>query len=210
MELNMNTQEAIPIQPWNKGKITGQKKPLHLHEIWKIRTRLELAKNIRELALFDLSLDSKLRGCDLVRLKVSDIAIGRNVLKRSTIIQRKTGKPVTFEITAQTRDALVELIAKDQLKHNDFLFKSRNRMSKHLSTRQYMRIVKRWVGSVGLDPYDYGTHTMRRTKAALIYKRTHNLRAIQLLLGHSKIESTVRYLGVDIDDALLMSEETEI
>lgn len=206
----MNTLESTPIQPWNKGKITGQKKPLHLHEIWKIRTRLELAKNIRDLAIFNLGLDSKLRGCDLVRLKVSDVAIGRNILKRSTVIQRKTGKPVTFEITAQTRDALSKLISTSLLKHNEYLFKSRNRTSNHLSTRQYMRIVKRWAQSIGLDPFDYGTHSMRRTKAALIYKRTHNLRAIQLLLGHSKIESTVRYLGVDIDDALLISEETEI
>ena len=206
----MDTNHSKSQVPWNKGKITGQKRPLHLHEIWKIRTRLELAKNIRELAMFNLSLDSKLRGCDLVRLRVSDVAIGRNILKRSTVIQRKTGKPVTFEITAQTRISLSKLIAHDQLSHTGYLFKSRNRLSNHLSTRQYMRIVKKWVSSIGLDPYDYGTHTMRRTKAALIYKRTHNLRAIQLLLGHSKIESTVRYLGVDIDDALLLSEETEI
>ena len=205
----MNTKHSKSQVPWNKGKVTGQKRPLHLHEIWKIRTRLELAKNIRELAMFNLSLDSKLRGCDLVRLRVSDVAIGRNILKRSTIIQRKTGKPVTFEITAQTRISLSKLIAHDQLRHTGYLFKSRNRLSNHLSTRQYMRIVKKWVSSIGLDPFDYGTHTMRRTKAALIYKRTHNLRAIQLLLGHSKIESTVRYLGVDIDDALLLSEETE-
>lgn len=196
--------------PWNKGRLTGQKKPLHLQEIWKIRIRLEIENRTRELALFNLAIDSKLRGCDLVRLKVGDIANGNNILRRSTVVQRKTGKPVTFEITQSTRQSLGKWIRKAGLTHSAYLFKSRNRQSKHLSTRQYMRIVKGWIQSIGLEPEDYGTHSMRRTKVALIYKRTHNLRAIQLLLGHSKIESTVRYLGVDIDDALVLSEETEI
>lgn len=196
--------------PWNKGRLTGQKKPLLLHEIWKIRIRLEISKNTRALALFNLGIDSKLRGCDLVRLRVSDIANGSNILKRSTIIQRKTGKPVTFELTKPTRLVLANWIKQAKLSFNEYLFQSRTRHSNHLSTRQYMRIVKGWVQQIGLDPEDYGTHSIRRTKVALIYKRTHNLRAIQLLLGHSKIESTVRYLGVDIDDALALSEETEV
>jgi len=96
------------------------------------------------------------------------------------------------------------------LRNEDFLFPSRLHCSEHLSTRQYARIVKGWVISIGLDPAMYGTHTLRRTKASLIYRRTKNLRAVQLLLGHSKLESTVRYLGIEVDDALEMSEHTEV
>lgn len=196
--------------PWNKGRLTGQKKPLLLHEIWKIRIRLEISKNTRDLALFNLGIDSKLRGCDLIRLRVSDVANGTNILKRTTIVQRKTGKPVTFELTKPTRLVIAQWIKEAGLSFGSYLFRSRTKQSSHLSTRQYMRIVKSWVTRIGLDPEEYGTHSIRRTKVALIYKRTHNLRAIQLLLGHSKIESTVRYLGVDIDDALALSEDTEI
>ena len=92
----------------------------------------------------------------------------------------------------------------------DYLFKSRNRVSSHLSTRQYARRVNAWVRDIGLDPAEYGTHSMRRTKASLIYRQTKNIRAVQLLLGHTKLESTVRYLGIDVDDALELSEHTEI
>jgi integrase len=91
-----------------------------------------------------------------------------------------------------------------------FLFPSRIRTSPHLSTREYARIVHRWVAEIGLDPAVYGTHSMRRTKASLIYRRTKNLRAVQLLLGHAKLESTVRYLGIEVDDALKMAEQTEV
>jgi integrase len=100
-------------------------------------------------------------------------------------------------------------IASSQLKSEDFLFPSRIRSSPHLSTRQYARIVDSWVERLGLNVASYGTHTLRRTKATLIYRRTKNLRAVQLLLGHTKLESTVRYLGIEVDDALEMAEQTE-
>lgn len=201
-----NNQHA----PWNKGRLIGQKSPLKLKEIWAIRIRLQMAKNTRELALFNLAIDSKLRGCDLVKLKVSDVAQGGRVSSRAIIMQQKTHRPVQFEITEQTRDTLANWITQVPLKSDDYLFPSRIQNSPHLSTRQYARIVEHWVTSIGLDPAAYGTHTMRRTKATLIYRRTKNLRAVQLLLGHTKLESTVRYLGIEVDDALEISEQTEI
>lgn len=196
--------------PWNKGKLTGQKPPLKLKEIWAIRTRLQLDKRIRELALFNLAIDSKLRGCDLVSLRVRDVSHGNLVAPRAIVMQHKTLRPVQFEITEQTRDAIAAWITKAQLKPEQFLFPSRVHVSPHISTRQYARIVDQWVASIGLDPAEYGTHTLRRTKATLIYRRTHNLRAVQLLLGHTKLESTVRYLGIEVDDALEIAEQTEI
>ena len=196
--------------PWNKGKLIGQKSPLKLKEIWAIRIRLQLAKRTRDLALFNLAIDSKLRGCDLVGLRVRDVAQGSSVASRAIVMQRKTQRPVQFEITEQTRDSVAAWIAKAQLKPEQFLFPSRVRTSPHLSTRQYSKVVDAWVDSIGLDPAEYGTHTMRRTKATLIYRRTKNLRAVQLLLGHTKLESTVRYLGIEVDDALEIAEQTEV
>ena len=207
----MNTQSTIRDHaPWNKGKLVGQKLPLKLQEIWAIRIRLQLANNIRDLALFNLAIDSKLRGCDLVKLKVSDISHGSSILKRAMIMQQKTQQPVQFEITDQTRKAVSNLIAHQSLKYDDYLFQSRFHYSAHISTRQYARIVEQWVTDIGLDPADYGTHSLRRTKVSLIYRQTHNLRAIQLLLGHTKRESTVRYLGIEVDDALEISERMDI
>lgn len=198
-------------EPWNKGKLMGQKPPLKLKEVWEIRIRLQLGKHLRELALFNLAIDSKLRGCDLVKLKVRDVAHGDNISKRAMIMQQKTHQPVQFELTEQTRNAVSEWIRKAKLKNEDFLFPSRIHDSPHITTRQYARIVEKWVASIGLNPADYGTpNTFRRTKASLIYRRTKNLRAVQLLLGHTKLESTVRYLGIEVDDALEMAEQTEV
>ncbi len=196
--------------PWNKGKLIGQKPALKIKEIWAIRIRLQISNRIRDLALFNMALDSKLRGCDLVKLRVSDIAHGSQICKRAIIIQQKTHNPVQFEITQQTREAVSNWIKFANLGNNDFLFKSRIKDSEHLSTRQYARIVKMWISEINLDPYDYGTHSLRRTKASLIYRRTKNLRAVQILLGHTKLESTVRYLGIEVDDALEMAEQTEV
>jgi integrase len=207
METNTVVQHH---EPWNKGKLTGQKAPLRLRDIWAIRVWLQLSNKPRNLALFNLAIDSKLRACDLVKLKVRDISHGEHVASRATVMQQKTQRPVQFEITEQTRDALLKWIAAENLKPEDYLFQSRIGRSHHLSTRQYARIVHRWVEHIGLDTTCYGTHTMRRTKPTLIYMRTKNLRAVQLLLGHSKIESTVRYLGIEVDDALEMAEQTEV
>ena len=190
--------------------MVGQKKPLKPNEIWAIRTRLQISQKIRDLALFNLALDSKLRGCDLVSLRVRDICSSGQILSRAMVMQHKTGQPVRFEITAQTREAIDRWLEKAQLAYDQFLFPSRKDRSKHITTRQYERIVKSWVNLIGLEPSDYATHSLRRTKATLIYRRTKNLRAVQLLLGHTKIESTVRYLGIEVDDALDMAEQTEI
>lgn len=195
--------------PWNKGKIVGQKAPLKLREIWAIRVRLQLRSNLRDLALFNLAIDSKLRACDLLGLRFGDIAHENHVNSRAVVMQRKTRRPVQFEITEMSRDALQAWARAAGLRSSDYVFPSRSGDSPHLSTRHYARIVHRWVREIGLDSSAYGTHTMRRTKAALIYRRTKNLRAVQLLLGHSKLESTVRYLGIEVDDALEISEQTE-
>ena len=197
-------------EPWNKDKTVGQKAPLKLKDIWAIRVRLQLSDRLRDLALFDLAIDSKLRACDLVKLRVRDVSHGDRIPARAIVMQQKTQRPVQFEITEQTRDAVYAWIRRASLRSEDFLFPSRVHESPHLSTRQYARIVDSWMREIGLDPAAYGTHTLRRTKASLIYRRTKNLGAVQLLLGHTKLESTVRYLGVEVDDALEMAEQTEV
>jgi integrase len=195
---------------WNKGQIIGQKLPLKPREVWGIRTRLEVASNLRELALFNLAIDSKLRACDLTCVKVQDLMISGMLRSRATVIQKKTGRPVQFEISEQAKDSLDKWISFRKLLPADFLFPSRKSAKSHLSTRQYGRIVDRWVVSLGLDRRRYGTHSLRRTKVSQIYKKTGNLRAVQLLLGHTKLESTVRYLGIEVDDALAMSEQVDL
>ncbi len=200
---------AVPT-PWNKGKLVGQKAPLKLKEIWAIRVRLQVYRRTRELALFDLGIDSKLRACDLLKLEVRDVCHGERIAARAIVVQQKTSRPVQFEITESTRTALTDWIRLSGLASENFLFPSRVRASPHLSIRQYARIVDSWVEEIGLDPAAYGTHSIRRTKPSLIYRRTKNLRAVQLLLGHTKLESTVRYLGIEVEDALELAEQTEV
>ncbi len=154
---------------------------------------LQLADNPRDLALFNMAIDSKLRGCDLVRLRVRDVFAAGRVRERASITQRKTAQPVRFEITELTRQSLERWIANPEMLGADYLWPSRFHDSPHLSTRQYARILREWVTSIGLDPNAYGTHSMGRTKVAQIYKKTGNLRAVQLLLGHTKMDSTIRY-----------------
>lgn len=175
-------------QPWNKGKLVGQKAPLKLRDIWAIRIRLRLRHRVRDLALFNLAIDSKLRACDLVKLRVSDVAHGDHVALRAMVMQQKTKRPVQFEITDLTRQSVHDWIDAAHLRSDAFLFPSRVHASPHLSTREYARIVHRWVAEISLDAAEYGTHSMRRTKASLIYRRTKNLRAVQLLLGHEARE----------------------
>jgi len=191
-------------------KPTGAKLALKPFHVWGIRVRLQVACRGRDLALFDLALDSKLRGCDLVRLRVSDVLSGAGVKRRVLILQQKTGRPVQFEITEQARQSISSWIERKRLTADDWLFPSRMKARCHLTTRQYARLVDQWVQLVGLDASAYGTHSLRRTKVSLLYKKTGNLRACQLLLGHTKLESTVRYLGVEVDDALELSEALEL
>jgi integrase len=178
--------------------------------VWGIRVRLQVGCRARDLGMFDLALDSKLRGCDLVRLRVSDLLSTSGVKRRVVILQQKTGRPVQFEVTEQTRRSIAAWVESKGLDSDDWLFPSRMKRGWHLSTRQYARLLDRWVCLVGLDPALYGTHSLRRTKVALLYEKTGNLRACQLLLGHTKLESTVRYLGVEVDDALELSEALEL
>ena len=178
--------------------------------MWSIRTRLQLKKRIRDLALFNLAIDSKLRGCDVVAIRVDDVAPSGYTSDRATVRQKKTGRPVRFEITEQTRQAIDEYLRISRRQRGQFLFAGRRGHDSGLTTRQYSRLVGEWVASIGLDPLKFGTHSLRRTKATLIYRRTGNLRAVQLLLGHTKIESTVRYLGVEIDDAIEIAEKTDV
>ena len=191
-------------------KPTGAKLALKPVHVWGIRVRLQVGNRARDLALFDLALDSKLRGCDLVRLRVSDLLSPSGVKRRVVILQRKTGRPVQFEVTEQARRSIATWLEMKQLAIDDWLFPSRMKPGFHLTTRQYARLVDKWVCLLGLDPAAYGTHSLRRTNVALLYKKTGNLRACQLLLGHTKLESTVRYLGVEVDDALELSEALEL
>jgi integrase len=195
--------------PRNKGKLTGAKPPLQPKHVWAIRTRLQIAGRTRDLALFNLAIDSKLRGCDVVSLKVEDIAPHGYTVDRATIRQRKTGRPVKFEITEQTRQAIDDHLTASRSPPGDYLFHGRRR-DHHLTTRQYARLLSEWLSLIGLDPSLFGTHSLRRTKATLIYRKTGNLRAVQLLLGHTKIESTVRYLVIEVDDALAIAEQVEV
>ena len=207
----MEAMRATPRrEPWNKGKLVGQKAPLKPKDIWAIRVRLQMHERSRELALLNLGIDSKLRASDLVRLRVRDVCHGDRVAARAMVLQQKTQRPVQFEITPPAREALQSWIKRAGLKSENFLFPSRVGKSPHLGTRQYARIVDNWLEEIGLDPAGYGTHSIRRTKASLIYRRTKNLRAVQLLLGHTKLESTVRYLGIEVDDALEIAEQTEV
>jgi integrase len=175
MDTHVHSEPDRPVtQPWNKGKLTGAKPPLRPNHVWAVRTRLQLLTRLRDIALFNLAIDSKLRGCDVVGLRIVDVAPNGYAVDRGSVRQRKTGRPVRFEITEQTRQAI----------------------DNHLSQRR--------------DPCLYGTHSLRRTKATLICKKIGNLRAVQLLLGHTKIESTVRYLGIEVDDALAVAEQIDV
>ena len=197
-------------RPWNAGTIVGAKRPLKPRDVWAIRFFLDEHRRLRDRALFDLAIDSKLRGCDVVKLKIGDVVTGGSIRNRATVIQQKTGRPVQFELMTAARGSLLAWLERRGGSVADFVFPSRVDYLGHLCTRQYARLVDEWVTAIGLDVREYGTHSLRRTKASMIDKATGNLRAVQILLGHSKIENTIRYLGVDIDDALTLAERTEI
>ena len=207
-------ENPIPVPskrvPWNKGKLIGAKPPLRPKHVWSIRTKLQIADRKRDLAMFNLAIDSKLRGCDIVALKVEDIAPHGYAIERATVRQKKTSRPVRFEITEQTRQAVDDYLSVANRKRGDFLFAAQRQSGRALSIRQYARLVGDWINDIGLDQCLFGTHSLRRTKATLIYRRTGNLRAVQLLLGHTKIESTVRYLGIEVDDALAIAEQIDV
>ena len=126
---------------WNHGQIVGPKPPLKPKHIWAIRTHLRHEGRVRDLAMFNVAIDSKLRGCDLVKLRVFDIYLGDSVRLRTTIIQQKAGRPVPFELTEPTREALSAWLMKRGLRSADWLFPSRSHTGDHITTRQYSRLV---------------------------------------------------------------------
>ncbi|MGH1572050.1 tyrosine-type recombinase/integrase [Methylobacterium sp. P31] len=197
-------------RPWNAGRKLGAKRALKPQQVWAIRFWLDGERRVRDRALFDLAIDRKLRGCDIVKLRIGDLVSGGRVRSRATAVQRKTGRPVQFELLEPARTSLLAWLECRSGALDEFAIPSRGDHAAHISTRQYARLVDEWVTGIGLRREDYGTHSLRRTKASLIYRRTGNLRAVQILLGHTKIESTVRYLGVDVEDALILAEGTEI
>ncbi|WP_394245658.1 tyrosine-type recombinase/integrase [Vibrio astriarenae] len=190
-------------------KKTGVKKPFRLEEIWRIRTRLELSDNLMQLALLNLAIDSKLRSNDLLSLKVSDVSSNFLVFNRVQYVQKKTGNDVQFEITQRTQQTLSHWIKEQSLQPTHYLFPSPRRSNQPLSYSYYRKIIRSWALALGHNPDLYGTHSLRRTKATLIYQKTKNIRAIQLLLGHTKIENIIKYLGVELEDALRLSEGIE-
>jgi integrase len=197
-------------RPWNAGRLLGSKRALKPQQVWAIRFLLDREGHLRDRALFDLAIDSKLRGCDIVKMRIGDVTSGGRIKSRAIVVQQKTGRPVQFELLGPARSSLLAWLELREGSLNDYVFPSRVDPSNHISTRQYARLVDEWVTGIGLRREDFGTHSLRRTKASIIYKQTGNLRAVQILLGHTKIESTVRYLGVDIEDALALAEATEV
>ena len=197
-------------RPWNAGRKIGAKRALKPQQVWAIRFWLDREQRLRDRAMFDLAIDSKLRGCDIVKMKIGTLVSGDHVRSRAIVVQQKTGRPVQFELLEPARNSILAWLERRGGTLDDFVFPSRVNHANHISTRQYARLVDEWVIGIGLRSEEYGTHSLRRTKASIIYKQTGNLRAVQILLGHTKIESTVRYLGVDIEDALHLAESTEI
>jgi integrase len=193
-----------------QGKLTGAKPPLRPKHVRSIRTKLQIDGRARDLAMFNLAIDNKLRGCGVVAIRVEDVAASGYTANRATVRPKKTGRPVTLELTKQTREAVDDHLKVANKRPGEFLFASRRGPDRSITTRQYTRLVSEWIGSIGLDPRLFGTHSLRRTKATLIYRRTGNVRAVQLLLGHNKIESTVRYLGTELDDALAIAEQVDV
>ena len=210
LRMNYAFRTNRPRTPWNKGKLIGAKPPLRPKHVWSIRTRLMVEGRTRDLAMFNLAIDSKLRGCDVMALKVEDVAPHGYTIDRATVRQKKTGRPVRFELTDQTRQAVDDYLVGTGKKPGEFLFTSRRAIGRSMTVRQYARLVSEWIASIGLDPRIYSTQSLRRTKVTLIYRRTGNLRAVQLLLGHTKIGSTVRYLGIEVDDALGIAEQIDV
>ena len=197
-------------RPWNAGRLLGSKRALKPQQVWAIRFLIDREGHLRDRALIDLAIDSKLRGCDIVKMRIGDVTSGGRIKSRAIVVQQKTGRPVQFELLGPARSSLLAWLERRGGSLDDFVFPSRVDHSNHISTRQYARLVDECVTGIGLRREDFGTHSLRRTKASIIYKQTGNLRAVQILLGHTKIESTVRYLGVDIEDALALAEATEV
>ncbi len=195
--MNARVKASQKKAAWNKGKLTGQKLPLSQKQVGAIHRHLSRAQQFRDLVLFNLAIESNLRACDLLQLRVRDVAKGGRVTSPVTVRQAQMNNPVRFEISDATRESIAAWIAQEELKPAHHLFPSRLSESPHLSQRQYARIVSSWVSLIGLDPGGYGTQSLRRTKQTLVYRKTGSLEAAQQVLGHTRRGTTVRFLGVE-------------
>ena len=184
---------ALERRAWNAGRKLGGKRALKLQQVWAIRFWLDRERRLRDRALFDLAIDSKLRGCDVVKVRIGELVSGGQIRTRAIVIQQKTGRPVQFELLEPARTSIAAWLERRGGRLDEYALPSRINHTDHLRTRQYARLVDEWATGIGLRREDYGTHSLRRTKVSIIYKATGNLRAVQILLGHTKIESTVRY-----------------
>src|SRR5260370_25309012 len=192
-------------RPWNKGLLIGQKKPLEPKHVWSIRVRLEIARSRRDLVILDLAIDSKRRACALVKLRLNDICSGVKVRHRATIVQKKTGRPVQFEITEQSRSSVEAWLPMLRATGSRYLFPSRLHTGPHISTRQYARLVHRWVESIGLE-----LGLLWHALDAAHEGRPHLSKDRQPARRATKLESTVRYLGIEVNDALNIAEQIEL
>jgi integrase len=175
---------------WNAGRMVGAKLALKPQQVWAIRFWLDRERRLRDRAMFDLAIDSKLRGCDVVKVRIGDLVSGGHVRSRAIVIQQKTGRPVQFELLEAARVSILAWLERRGGTIDEFAFPSRIDHTDHISTRQFARLLDEWVTGIGLRPEDYGTHSLRRTKASIIYKQTGNLRAVQILLGHTAVRLT--------------------
>ena len=191
---------------WNAGRKVGAKRPLKPRQVWAIRFYFDQHRRMRDRALFDLAVDSKLQGCDVVKFKIGELVIGGQIRSRAIVVQQKTGRSVQFELMQDARSSLLAWLERRGGALDDFTFPSRINHAGHFGTRQYARLVAEWITGIGLRFEEYGTHSLRRVKASITYKATGKLRAVQILLGQTKIKNTVRYLGVDVEDALTFTE----
>jgi integrase len=194
--------------PWNKGKLIGSKPPLRTKDVWSIRTKPQVEKRTRDLAMFNLAIDSKLRGCDVVSLKVEDVAPHGITVDRATVRQRKTRHPVRFELSEQTREAVDDYIRSAPRRVGEFLFPSRRHTERCLTTRQYSRLVDR-RNRFRSGPLRHPFASQDKGYSDLSAHRESS-RCSSFLLGHRRIESTVRYLGIEVDDALAIAEQVEV
>jgi integrase len=180
--MQIDGREDSHRSPWNRGTLIGSKPPLRTENVWSIRTTFQVERRIRDLAMFNLAIDSKLRGCDVVSVKVDDVAPQGVAIDRATVRQRKTGHSVRFELSEQTHEAVDDYIRATRKKLGAFLFTSRRYRGRSLTTRQYARLVSGWIAGIGLDPALYGTRSLRRTKATLIYRKSDNHSSLVQLL----------------------------
>jgi len=200
-----NLGSLIPLtttlRPWSKGKLIGPKPPLRSKHVRSIRTKLRIDGRKRDLALFKLAIDSEHRGCDVVAIRVEDVAPNGDAVDQATSGRRRQAAQCALKL--QNRQGRRRRLRESENRQRgDFLFRGRNGSNNCLTTRQHARLVSNWVPSCGLDPSLFGTLSPRRIKATMIHQRTGNLRADQRLPGQTKIESTFRCFGIEIDDAL--------